>query len=111
MGATSSAPPEALDAERQELLDRLAPRYLWWDFSGSIDERNVRVLTQIMDLGTYDDIRAIERLWQPEELGMLLDHAEPGWFSPRSWSFWKGRLGYQSGQTRPPQRTFRAGDL
>jgi hypothetical protein len=111
MGAEPPAPLEILDAERQGLLDRLAPRYLWWNFSGSKDERTIRLLAQIMDLGTYDDIRAIERLWPPEELSILLDHAEPGWISPRSWSFWRGRLGYRSAETQPPQRTFRAGSI
>lgn len=96
---------------REEVLIRLAPRYLWWTLDGPEDERTRRTLAQIMNLGTYEDIRAIEAAFDREELVAVLAHAEPGWFSPRSWEFWRGRLGLSAEpglSANPPRRSFHA---
>ena|SRR5688572_4981071 len=99
---------------RNEILAELAPKYVWWALEGSEAERNRRILAQIMNLGTYDDIRRIESVFDASELAEVLVHAQAGWFSPRSWSFWKGRLGLPSAEAlpeTPPRRSLDAAAL
>lgn len=96
---------------RRELLAALQPKYVWWQLEGSEDERATRVLAQVMNLGTYEDIRAVEKLFDRDELADILRFAQPGWFSPRSWGFWRGRLSLSSDETipaKPPGRSFDA---
>jgi hypothetical protein len=97
---------------RDELLARLAPRYVWWELEGPPAEQRLRTLAQIMDLGTYDDIRAVEAAFEPAELIEVMALAQPGWFSPRSWEFWRGRLALTAENSvpiKPPRRSFNAG--
>jgi hypothetical protein len=99
---------------REEVIAALQPRYVWWELDGSAIDRRRRVLAQIMDLGTYDDIRAIEAVFDRDELVDVLAHAQPGWLSARSWDFWRGRLSLSSDDAipaKPPQRSFDAGLL
>ena len=101
-------------ASRAEVIESLAPKYVWWELGVSSEARICRVLAQIMNLGTYDDIRAIEAVCGREELIEVMTRAEPGWFSPRSWDFWRGRLslaGNDRVPARPPRRTFGAETL
>jgi hypothetical protein len=67
-----------------------------------------------MDLGTYDDIRAVEAVFDRDDLVDVLAHAQAGWFSPRSWDFWRGRLSVTPEDritVTPPRRSFDAGML
>jgi hypothetical protein len=57
-----------------------------------------------MDLGTFDDIRRLETT-----LADVMLHAAAGWFSARSWEFWRGRLSPALGKAipeQPPRRPF-----
>jgi hypothetical protein len=41
----------------------------------------------------------------------IMQHAEPGWISDRSWEFWRGRLSFAMGAAIPneaPRRAFDA---
>jgi hypothetical protein len=97
-----------LASETAELLAELSPKYLWWrpvDGEGHPPER---IIAQIMNLGTYDDIRRLEHVFAPAELGQVMRRAQPGWFTPRSWEFWRGRLSVAGigVAATPPRRTF-----
>jgi hypothetical protein len=62
-----------------------------------------------MNLGTYDDILLLERTVDNAHLIKIMLHAEPGWFSDRSWEFWRGRLSFATGAAIPdeaPRRAF-----
>ena len=61
--------------------------------AGEAALRPQRVMAQVMDLGTFADVRLLEKTAGPDALAEVLRHAEPGWFSPRSWHFWHRRLG------------------
>ncbi|MFG1479845.1 hypothetical protein V5F53_14480 [Xanthobacter sp. V4C-4] len=67
-------------------------------------------MAQIMNLGTYDDIQKLEALLPPAEFADIMRLAQPGWLSPRSWSFWLGRLGVDTCVAgiaeEAPRRTF-----
>jgi hypothetical protein len=67
------------------------------------------MVAQIMHLGTYDDIRQLERLLGHATLATVMRQSQPGWFDNRSWDFWRGRLthaGETGILTAPPKRTF-----
>lgn len=87
----------------------IGTRYLWWERQ-RIDAVPIRrILAQIMDIGDYDDIEcAIDRLG-PAPFVDAIEHALPGWFRPRSWSYWHLRLGLRGpGEPTPamPVRTY-----
>lgn len=62
---------------RAEVIASLAPKYVWWTLDESGEARDRRVLAQIMDLGTYDDIRAIEAVFARDELVEVMAGAQP----------------------------------
>jgi hypothetical protein len=70
-----------------------AARYIWWQKPEEAMRWPRRVMAQVMDLGTFADVRSLEKLVGAEVLAEVIQHAEPGWFSPRSWNFWHCRLG------------------
>jgi hypothetical protein len=93
-----------------KLLAELAPKYVWWRRANGGTHKPERIVAQVMNLGTYDDIRRLERVFTPPELAEVMRHAQPGWFTPRSWEFWRGRLsaGGISIAASPPRRMFHA---
>lgn len=93
-----------LTVEARAPIAALAKRYLWWD-GPSILHTPLRAVAQIMNFGTYDDILRLETLVPRATLIDVLTVAQPGWFSPRSWEFWRGRLGAEV-PDHPPARSF-----
>jgi hypothetical protein len=89
------------DHQRATLL-ALARPYLWW---GGAQHSTRRVIAQVMNLATYDDILRLESLVPRTMLLDVIAHTEPGWFSARSWEFWRGRLRADLPDS-PPLRTF-----
>jgi len=95
--------------DRSALLAEFAARYIWWrDEHPPSDDR---IVAQVMNLGTYDDIRRLEATLSPDELRGVMLRAAAGWISDRSWDFWRGRLRHGGvGQIpeRAPRRAFLA---
>jgi hypothetical protein len=91
------------------MLAELAARYIWWrEDRAPSDER---IVAQVMNLGTYDDIRRLEEAFGPEDLRAVMLHAQPGWIGERSWEFWRGRLQFAGAMPipeTPPRRSFDA---
>src|SRR5262245_319193 len=83
---TSLASPEVKN-RREEVLALLAPRYVWWPLEGSNEDRTDRTLAQVMNLGTYPDIRAIEAVFGRRELIAVMARAQPGRYVDRSLGF------------------------
>jgi hypothetical protein len=98
----------------QSLIDELGRKYLWWrPIDGQLFSQD-RVVAQAMNLGTYEDIIRLEVVLGQVRLAEVMLHAEPGWFSDRSWEFWRGRLSYATGAVLPekaPRRAFDAATL
>lgn len=91
------------DGQRASLY-ALARPYLWW--GGAVSAHSSRrVIAQVMNFATYDDLLRLEKLVPKSLLIDVIAQAEPGWFSPRSWEFWRGRLGAALPE-HPPSRTF-----
>jgi hypothetical protein len=107
MAVTSSSAPN-------DLIASLAAKYMWWPAVNASGHSEDRIIAQVMDIGTYADILHLEAAIGRERLAEVMRYAQPGWISPRSWDFWRGRLLAQAGlQTpeHPPKRSFDAAPL
>lgn len=75
------------------ILNEMSAKYIWWESGDGHPFSGRRILAQVMDIGDFEDVlRVIDDLGE-EPLRDVLAHAEPGWFKPRSWSYWHYRLG------------------
>jgi hypothetical protein len=86
-------------------------KYLWWKPVGEEPHSEDRIIAQTMNLGTYDDILLLEETIGKPRLVEIMLNAQPGWFSDRSWEFWRGRLSYATAAAipdQPPRRSFHA---
>ncbi len=83
-------------------MDELARRYVWWKPPAQTLERPAYLLCQLMQLGTYDDVRAAMTVVGEAAFREALDTAPPGVLDERSWNFWHLRL---HGQPPPPMPT------
>jgi len=95
----------------RETIAGFGRKYLWWKPVGGQSFSEHRIIAQTMNLGTYDDILLLERTVDNVHLIEIMLHAEPGWFSDRSWEFWRGRLSFATGAAIPnkaPRRAFDA---
>lgn len=105
-GMTTSRRPEAVE----QLLSKLGRKYVWWKPVGAADHSRDRIIAQIMNFGTYKDIRALEKALGSADLARVARRAAAGWFSLRSWEFWRGRLAAAGLRVppKPPRRSFDA---
>lgn len=92
------APPRPA-ADR--LLREMARKYLWWLRPGEA-ARPDEVITQVMELGDYDDVLRVETALGRQRLASALRGAGPGRLSPRSWTYWHYRLGLTGPGKAPP---------
>jgi hypothetical protein len=97
--------------DAQELVAELGRKYIWWDPVGDTPHSEERIIAQAMNLGTFDDIRRLEKTLGCERLAEVMLQAQPGWLSDRSWEFWRGRLSLALDRVLPeeaPRRSFDA---
>jgi len=76
-----------------QILRKLGRKYVWWLSPAEIEARPDLALTQVMELGDYEDVRRIEAAFGCERLIQTLRRAEAGRFSERTWIYWHYRLG------------------
>ena len=74
-------------------IDEFGRKYLWWKPVDGQPFSEDRIIAQTMNLGTYDDILLLEQKVGQSRLLEIMMRAEPGWFSDRSWEFWRGLKG------------------
>ncbi len=72
----------------------VASRIIWFDEPNAALKNPIRFLAYAMKLGTDDDLVALHRAG----IGIshyreVLDHAPPGIFDIRSWSYWNLKCG------------------
>ena len=99
------------DSLPSDLAADLESRFFWWEPVGSQPRSHARILAQAMNLGPFNEVRRLEKTLGPHRLAKVMFKAEPGWFSDRSWEFWRGRLTLATGQPipdTPPRRSFDA---
>ena len=83
-------------------LFELAKHYVWWLAPEEAMEYPRRVIAQIMDIGTFEDIHELESIVGKDSLREVLQKAEAGQFRPRSWSYWQYLLNGLRDDTLPP---------
>ena len=99
----------------KSLITELGRKYLWWEPIGDDPHSEERIIAQAMNLGTFDDIRSLETTLGSARLAEVMLRAAPGWFSDRSWEFWRGRLSFalspplgKAIPEEPPRRSLHA---
>jgi len=95
-----------------ELASELERKFFWWEPVGTRPRSDLRIVTQAMDLASFEEVRRLEDMIGPSRLVDAMLAAEPGWISDRSWEFWRGRLLLATGRAipeSPPRRRFDAG--
>ena len=85
-----------------KVLERLRKRYIWWKTPGGEPDVN-RIIAQVMDIGTYEDVKVLEAEVGRIRIKQVLSDARPGWFSARSWAYWHLLLGLCKFDEIPPQ--------
>jgi len=96
-----------LTIEQRDLLSRLT-HYIWWQSPEESLARPERLIAQIMDIGDWVDECDLEKTLGDEFLRSVLINAEPGWFRPKSWSFWNYRLEVVPFDVEPPSMPHRS---
>ena len=75
------------------LLEQFARKYIWWKTPDEALHYPNRILSQVMNLGTWDDVQTLIAQAGEEKLRDILTQAEAGQFNARSWAYWHYRLG------------------
>ena len=83
-------------------LRHMARKYVWWLSPGEALKRLHLVVSQVMELGDYDDVSRMESTLGRDALVAALCEAEPGRFSAPSWTYWHYRLGLAGPGAVPP---------
>ena len=99
------------DEGTADAIAKFGRKYLWWQPAEGHTHPESRIIAQVMNFGTYEDILLLEHTVGHARLIDAMLHAEPGWFDDRSWEFWRGRLSCATGVTIPgqaPRRVFDA---
>jgi hypothetical protein len=86
-------PPPRRHRKFPEAIRVLARRYIWWLPPDESLALPLRVVAQVMDIGTMADCATLEKHFGRPAMRNALKRAEPGWFRERSWAFWRYRLG------------------
>ena len=85
-----------------ELLKRLAAKYIWWKPPEEAVELPERVVAQVMNLGDYHDVQVLAEMAGEDYLRQVIEQAEPGTFSEKSWAYWHYRLRLAELEQVPP---------
>ena len=84
----------------RDVLLALAERYVWWQPAAETLARPERLLCQLMQLGTAEDVRAARAVLGDDAFRDALRSAPAGALDDKSWNFWHRVL---FGQPPPPQ--------
>ena len=71
-----------------DVARELARRYVWWLPPDEALQYRDRLLCQLMQLGTSEDVTAGRQIYGDDAFREALRAAPPGIFDERSWNFW-----------------------
>jgi len=71
----------------------LARKYIWWMTPDEAITMPDRIVAHVMNIGDYGDVETLATLIGDDYLRTVLQRAEIGQFTPRSWAYWHYRLG------------------
>ncbi|MGQ0751531.1 MAG: hypothetical protein ACT4PS_13425 [Betaproteobacteria bacterium] len=95
-------PGKASRSAADAFLRRMAGKYVWWLSPDEALQRQYLVMSQVMELGDYDDVSRLVSTLGRDALVAALRAAEPGRYSARSWTYWHYRLGLAPLGAVPP---------
>ena len=87
-----------------QCLDRLAGRYIWWNSLDWAYEHPDIFLSNVMNLGNWDDIQSLRQAVSDQILKQVLHHAPAGYFYPRSWDYWHVKFGIKPIPSLPKRK-------
>lgn len=79
----------------------MAQRVVWFKEPVAALADPAHFLAHVMTYGTVEDLRALQDLIGLDEFREVLDHAPPGIFDARSWTYWH----LKCGRTPSPRAT------
>jgi hypothetical protein len=75
-----------------ELLG-VAERTVWYKPPNEAVADPLNFIAHVLTFGTQEDVRALRRYLDLDDMREALDHAPPGVFDERSWSYWNAMVG------------------
>ena len=82
----------SMNEAQKEFLAYAARRYIWWESTNEAMAYPQKILTQVMNIGVWDDMCKLVELFHEKDLVGVLNTAEIGQYNERSWHFWHNRL-------------------
>lgn len=73
-------------------LIRVARRLFWWESPEQALTHRLRFLAQVMNLGTWTDIKLVQQVLGESAFEEVLNQPPAGVFTPRRWNYWHLRL-------------------
>lgn len=93
-----------MENQLKKNLISLAAKYIWWKSPQESLEFPERVVAQVMNMGTFEDVNRMAELVGEDFLRHVVEHAEVGWFNGRSWHYWHYRLGLSNPNEVPEMK-------
>lgn len=78
-------PPSSTELE--DLLRPLAAQLIWWQPADVSLRNRDRLSAQVLELGTFEAGQRLRQVIGDRRMAQVLQQAEAGWFSPRSWNY------------------------
>ena len=91
-----------MDSLDSNLLLPYASKYIWWKTPEEAITMPQRVIAQVMNIGDYDDVYALNAALGDDIFRETIHLAEAGQFSDKSWHYWHYRLGLAKLEEVPP---------
>lgn len=83
---------ESLLRQNAAVLRELASHTIWWMTPQEACQSPYRVLAQVMNLGTAEDLHLMLKTFGCAPLKDVIAHAQAGWFDRKHWCFWHSVL-------------------
>jgi hypothetical protein len=74
-----------MTAQEIERLRPFATRYVWWKTAEEALRHPERVVAQVMNIRSFEDLQHLNQIVGDEGMRLVLSQAEAGQFTPRSW--------------------------
>jgi hypothetical protein len=103
-GEGSKNSPKSSEANVTFDITTLLPfaHYLWWYQPSDIAQNPLRLVAQMMEIGTHREVQMLVNQIGDEPFRAVLRNPPAGLFSERSWHYWHLRLGMAELDTIPP---------
>ena len=88
-----------------DLAKKLAKKYLWWMEPRDVLKDEDRLVAQVMNTGTFEDTRLVQKTLGDERLRRVLQNAMPGQIDAKAWTYWHYRLNLSTPGKVPPLPT------